>query len=521
MEMPAMPGSSGCRLSATDAGFLYLERKEIPLHMAAVAVFDGPIDFEEFVASVDSKLPLIPRYRQVVRMPSYNMGYPTWEDDPHFDIRRHIFRVEVDPPGGQAELEALAGRVLTPLMDRSKPLWDYHVVEGLRDGRGALIARLHHSMADGISGASLLRLILGPGEGNEPEPVSPAEPSVPKAPAATPSLAGAVASAIETSLQGLMAAQQALLNLTETLLGQGASSSMNTAVELLSEFARSVERLPFNKPCGGERKFCCAELELSDVLAVRHAAGGTVNDVILTVLTRALARYVKLHGETVTNRLVRVVCPVNLRQVDPHGGTGNEISFLPVALPMDVPQPLEMLHAVSTRTEAMKRLRAADMVGLAAACIAAAPPVLQELFWKGISQVTLPLPLFNIICTNVGGLSAVPLFATGRRMIACYPQVPTGYEMGIGCAVHSYAGKLFFGLIADSQAAPDVGRLRDFLYVAFRELCAASGVKRTRQTRTRRPREKKTSSEELKTAPMEPAVADAAPAPVVRYEAVA
>ena len=138
------------RLSGADAAFLYLERKEIPLHIACVSVFEGAIPYDEFVANIDSKLHLIPRYRQIAVAPPFNIGYHTWEWDPNFDIHRHIFRVRLEPPGGEAELEALAGRIFSPLMDRSKPLWDIHVVEGLKGGRGALIPRVHHSLADGI-----------------------------------------------------------------------------------------------------------------------------------------------------------------------------------------------------------------------------------------------------------------------------------------------------------------------------------------------------------------------------------
>ena len=225
------------------------------------------------------------------------------------------------------------------------------------------------------------------------------------------------------------------------------------------------------------------------------------------MLTRALARYTKLHKESVVNRFVRIVCPVNLRRGQ-EGTAGNELSFLPVALPMDVQNPVQMLQAVSARTAAMKRGKTADMVAVAASCIAAAPPALQELFWQGISQITLPLPLFNIICTNVGGLSPVPLYAAGRRMIASYPQVPTGYELGIGCAVQSYAGKLFFGLIADEHVAPDVDRLRDFLYVSFRELYRAAHIKKSPQVRSRRAKWKPAGPE-----PMKPPEPVAQPAP--------
>src|SRR5215469_7130707 len=147
-------------LSGADAAFLYLERKEIPLHIACVTVFDGTIPFDEFLAKIDSKLHLIPRYRQIAVAPPYHVSYPTWEWDPHFDIRNHVLHVRLDPPGDEAQLSELAGRILSQVMDREKPLWDIHVVEGLDGGRGALIPRVHHALADGISGAALLNVIF-------------------------------------------------------------------------------------------------------------------------------------------------------------------------------------------------------------------------------------------------------------------------------------------------------------------------------------------------------------------------
>jgi diacylglycerol O-acyltransferase len=212
---------------------------------------------------------------------------------------------------------------------------------------------------------------------------------------------------------------------------------------------------------------------MADVKAIREAVGGRVNDVILAVLTRALARYVKLHGQSTVNRFVRIVCPVNLRKPGQEESLGNQISFMPVALPMGVRDPVESLRAVAARTETMKSSGAATLLGLVAAGIAKAPPPLQALFWWGLPEVIFPVPILNMICTNVPGPS-VPLYALGRRMIAAYPQVPTGYELGVNVAVASYDGKLFFGLIADAQVASDVNRLRDFLYVSFQELKRAA-----------------------------------------------
>ena len=478
------PAARTC-LSPADAAFLYLERKEIPLHIASVSIFESAIPFKEFVASIRSKLHLVPRYRQIAVTPAWNLGLPTWEDDPRFDIRQHIFRKTVDPPGGEKELEALAGHIFSGLLDRKKPLWDIHVVDGLKDGRGAIIWRMHHALADGVSGTGILKVMLDSTPNRSRVRRSPRyRPARPPAPDSTKD---SIFDTVRNSLEGLLALENGLLGFAETLLDDQKRNEVKGLLEILPELAASVERLPFNKPCTGERKFCWAELNLADLQAVRKAVGGTLNDIVLAVLTRALARYVKLHGESVVNRFVRIVCPVSLRQGNQDEGLGNRISFLPVALPMDVRNPIRMVQSVRTRTETMKRSGAANLVGLAASWIAAAPAPVQALLWGGIPDIILPVPLMNMICTNVS-CSPVPLYAVGRRMIASYPQVPIGYDLGVGCAVQSYDGKLFIGLVADAFAAPDVGRLRDFIVLSFEELCKSAQSKKARGRTVAKPR---------------------------------
>jgi diacylglycerol O-acyltransferase / wax synthase len=475
--MARKPPEPSRTLSGADAAFLYLERKEIPLHIACVSVFDGPIPFDQFLAKIDSKLHLIPRYRQIAVTPPYHVGYPTWEWDPHFDIRNHVFRVRLNPPGGEWELSELAGRILSQVMDRNKPLWDIHVVEGLKDGRGALIPRVHHALADGISGAALLNVILDP----TPEAslaITKRRYRVPRKQAKSQnSLADALSNAVRSTLENLLAAEAGLVSMARGLLTSPMRDGLEGLVSLLPELAASVERLPFNRPCSGERRFCWVEFSFADVQAIRAVAGTSVNDVVLAVLARAVARYLQLHRQSVNHRYVRVVCPYSLRRNDHGQSLGNQISFLPVALPLDIRDPLEILKAVAYRTRIMKGARAADLVALAAAWLGSAPPALQSLFWRNIPLIPLPLPLLNMICTNVPG-SPVPLYSVGRRMIASYPQVPTGYELGIGCAAQSYDGKIGFGITSDTDAAPDAHRLRDFLRVSFAELCRAAGVKK-------------------------------------------
>ena len=376
-------------------------------------------------------------------------------------------------------MEALAGRVLTELLDRNKPLWEILVVDGLKDGRGALIVRVHHSLADGVSGASLLKLLFDDSAAGSPAPRR-RRYRVPE-PAPALSLADAVGNAIQSALDNLIAAESLLVNLAKSLTGGPPANGFADLAGVLPDLAKPIERLPFNKPCTGDRRFCWAELDLGHALAVRTTLGGTVNDVILTVVSRALGRYVKAHKQTVGKRMVRIICPVSVRTSEDDGALGNRITFLPVSLPMDIADPAQNLREVAAKMVVMKRSHAADLVSLAGFGIGAVPPAAQALFWSAISQITLPFPLFNIICTNIPG-SPVPLYSAGRRLLASYPHVPTGYDLGINIAVHSYDGRLFFGLTSDSHVAPDANRLRDFLYVAFRELCEAAGIKKTEAT---------------------------------------
>ncbi len=502
-------------LSSVDAAFLYLERPELPLSIASVSVFDGPIPLEPFVKLLERKLPLIPRYRQRVVMPPFNVGLPAWEDDADFDIRRHVIPARLERPGGDAELEAFAGRLLSSTMDRGKPLWDVHVLSGLKGGRGALIWRLHHALADGVSGAGLLSVFLDKTRRPSRAAVTTEGPHH-KHGVFRPGLGGIIAGAVDSTVQGLAMAEKGVLGFAQSLLSGRMQTGLGELRALLPELAVSVERLPFNKPCGSERKFCWADVNLAEAQAIREAVGGTLNDVILTAVTRALAQYVKLHGESAVNRFVRIVCPVSLRNGDHHGDhhghqngeqageLGNQISFLPVALPLDVRNPVRLMQAVTERMRVMKHAGAAGWVALLAACIAAMPTPLQALLWRGLPELILPVSLFNLICTNVPG-SPVPLYAVGRKMIASYPQVPTGWDLGVGCAVQSYDGKLCFGLIADAQAAPDVRRLRDFICESFAELRDAAGVKPAKP-QSRIPPRPKARTRRPKTAKAEPSL---------------
>ena len=262
----------GRRCSGIDAAFLYLERKEIPLHIAAVCIFESELPFKEFVRAMDSRLHLLPRYRQVIVDPPFHLGYPSWQDDPDFDIRHHISQVRVKAPGGQAELEALASGILSQVMTRDKPLWDIHLVRGLEGGRGAAVVRIHHALADGVAGAAILKIML------DPTPAIPKPGRKPRhcpqpAPEASHSIIDALASAVRTSLDGMISAESVMLEISKALGQEKTQEALQKVMGIWPELAASSGRFVFNRPCSGERKFCWTEFPFAGVQQIREAAG--------------------------------------------------------------------------------------------------------------------------------------------------------------------------------------------------------------------------------------------------------
>ena len=446
MEMKKpVPSNS---MSPVDAAFLYLERKEIPLHIASVCVFDGPIPFQEFVASINAKLHLVPRYTQIPVIPAWSLGFPTWEEDPRFDIRRHIFQVRLEAPGGEAELQALAGRIFSEVMDRSKPLWDMHLVDGLKDGRGAIILRVHHALADGIAGMELMKVMFDSTPGVDYSTSLP-RPRPRRRKATQHSLAEEVLNTLNSTLGGLFAFEAGLLGFAETLLRGKSQSDVKGLLNVLPEFAASVERLPFNKPCTGERKFCWTEFSINDVQAVREAAGGTVNDVILAVIAGALRVLLASRGEELG--LVTASVPVSVRRVATGGQLGNQVGVMPLALPAG-----SDLAARVARIAAITRQRKTAARGTSAALLG---PVFRLLAPTGVLRWFFNRQrLIHTVATNLHG-PAQPLTFAGAPVRAVIPVPNTTGNVTISFGALSYAGTLQITVLSDPSRAPDVSVL--------------------------------------------------------------
>ena len=492
-------------LSYGDALFLYLEREGMPLNVASVNVFEGIISLKACTRFIESKLPLIPRYLQRVVSPPFNIGLPDWEYDPEFDIRNHVREVTLEQ-GTEVEFKAVAGEILSQMMDRQRPLWDFTLVRGLKGDRTGVVTRMHHCLADGLAGVELLNVLLDPSPEVRPLPKRKMQFHPPRRKPSSTSLLDELISSSSAVAQRVLTAQGELLHVLQQVLaaaGHEAEASdthlqpeaAGEPIPLVSEFARfmpevtgTTQRLPFNIICRGPQKFRWAEIPLAEIKAVKQACGATVNDVVLALVTSAIQRYVELQGVRIRGRLLRIVVPVNVRGNGDAHQLGNRITFLPVTIPLDIRSLRKLVDAIRERMAFLKTAHVAELVGMAGTMLGTIPTAAQVVVGPIVSQ--LPLGLCNIICTNVPG-PAFPLYLLGHKMLRCYPYVPIGGDIGINCAVLTYDGTAYFGFTGDVHAAPDLGRLEKFLTTGFAELRKAVGAGACRRRRAPAIRRKK------------------------------
>lgn len=460
-------------MSAQDASFLYMERPEAPLHIGSIAVFEGEVPYRRVIENIASKIHLIPRYQQRVVPAPFNIGHPTWEWDPDFDLSRHVFRVSINPPGTDAQLMELAAKLFEGQLDRDRPLWEIHMIEGLQGSRTAMLSKVHHCLVDGVSGIELLMILLDVSPNPAPPLPAPAQERPPIPPAAN-RFVDAIFDNIAAELERWSDLQKSAVDSIVT--GESRTRTALRSLEASQPYLMTpVTKAPFNKPLTGERTLASSEISFAEIRGIRAACGGTVNDVVLTVLSGALGRYLEAHGEDTQDRTMRILAPVNVRREDERGNLGNRVSMLLVEVPVGMRDPVARLKAITERTETLKRQNVAAGTDIIAEAIGSVPPFFQAM--AGL----LPQPpntLANMVCTNVPG-PMIPLYSVGHLMLAHYPCVPLAWEMGVGCGVTSYNQKLYFGLMGDPNAAPDVNRLKEFLEQAFVELRSGAGVARS------------------------------------------
>ncbi|HEX2909559.1 MAG TPA: wax ester/triacylglycerol synthase family O-acyltransferase [Chloroflexia bacterium] len=462
------------RLSSLDAEFLYLEKKEAPLHVGSTVIVDGEIAFEDFKQLISSKLPLLPRYRQKVVPAPFSVGHPTWENDPNFDINRHIFHRHLEAPGSMEQLRALFNRIMSKMLDRQKPLWEVYLIDGLEGNRTAIITKIHHAMVDGVAGVELMNVSYDTSPNPTPPPtVAASIPPAPKPYSFTQNYLEGLLDSTEEAVKSWNTVQRGLLDLAESLLRDSGRPLVRATADTLSSLSAPVSLMPFNQPLSGQRDVAWGEFPVERVSAIRAALGGTANDVILTIVARAVSRYLELHHQKTSGATLRIMVPVNMRGNEKHPAPGNSVSVMPPEIPMDIKNPLELYTFVNKKINELKEGRISDEANLLAALLGTVPP--SVLATVGALAET-PVPFYNIVCTNVPG-PRVPLYALGKRITHFYPYVPVAYAVGLTCAILSYDHKFFFTLIADARALPDLNQqFKPLLEESFAELSQAAGV---------------------------------------------
>ncbi len=455
-------------MSVQDAAFLHIENGNNPMHIGSVAVLEGPAPaYGDLVRLIAGKLPLVPRYRQKVRFAPGGVGRPVWVDDPHFQILYHIRHTAVPPPGSRDELRNLAGRLFAQMLDRSKPLWEIWMVEGLRHGRWAVISKVHHCMVDGVSATDLLTVMF---DSTAASPAKP--PPVEWAPEPEPGTLTVTTHAVLRTIGdplGRLRDFSGALQFTagpRTRLAEGA-----VLLRSLAEWSkRSATSL--NGPIGPHRRWSWAEAGLDDVKIVRDGLGGTVNDVVLAAITAGFRALLLHRGEGVTNRVVRTLVPVSVRSDSERGTYNNRVSGIFPGLPVSIADPGERLTAIAGQLSMLKGSKQAVAGDALVKLAGFAPPMLLSLGARLAART--PQHALQTVTTNVPG-PQFPLFVVGRRMVYSYPYVPIMGSVRISIAIFSYCGRLFFGITGDYDTVTDIDVLRDGIEAGMRELVVAAG----------------------------------------------
>jgi WS/DGAT/MGAT family acyltransferase len=456
------------RLSGLDSSFLHLEHDSAHMHVAGVTVFEGTApSYEELVEQITLRLHLVPRYRQRLAFVPFNQGRPVWVDDPHFKPTYHVRHTALPRPGGEEQLKRLAGRVFSQPLDRTRPLWELWLVEGLAEDRFAVLSKTHHALVDGISGVDIATVLFDAA----PHPMPVAAPDHEWIPRPLPSDAQLLADALlertiapAEIVRGIRAAFRGPRTIArkagETLVAVGAMAWAGL---------RPAPPSPFNVKIGPHRRFTWLRSELADFKAVKNALGGTVNDVVLAVVAGALGRYMRLHGEPTDGVVLKAMVPMSTRADVERGALGNRVTAMWAPLPVGMTDPVERLREISEAMRGIKESGQAVGAEVLTRISGFAPPTIMA----QAARLQARQRVFNLVVTNVPG-PQMPLYMLGRELESIYPMVPLAQNTALGIAIMSYNGQLNFGLTADYDALPDVETLVEELRSSIEELLSAA-----------------------------------------------
>ena len=455
------------RLSAIDVSFLYMETRTTAMHVGGVCVLQQPaegFDYERLVELISQRIALVPRYRQKVRFVPGRLAGPVWVDDEDFDVTYHVRRSALPKPGSDAQLRDLVGRLMSRQLDRTRPLWEIYLVEGLAGDRVGIVTKTHHAMVDGISAVDIGTVILDVTP--QPREVPPDDWHPSGEPGSAALVLGAVADLVKRPLQAVDVARAAAGDARHTV-GKVAGVA-GGVLSSLATVARPAPDSPLNVRIGEQRRFGMARTSLDDYKRIRKAHGGTVNDVVLATVAGALRAWLMTRGEVVTSTTsIRAMVPVSVRGEHGVHAPGNRISSYFVDLPVGEANPVMRLAQVSIAMRGHKESGQSVGAETIMQLSGFAPPTLHSLGARAASGFTRRL--FNLVATNVPG-PQLPLYAAGARMLEMYPVVPLAKGQALSVGVTSYDGGVFYGLNADRDAMPDVDVISGLLEESLAEL---------------------------------------------------
>jgi diacylglycerol O-acyltransferase / wax synthase len=474
-----MAQEHGDRLSAIDASFLHQESATTHMHVGAVLVFEGPPpSYEDFCNQIRSRLHLVPRYRQKLAFPPIETGRPLWVDDASFNLEYHVRHTALPAPGSEEQLKALAARIHSQQLDRSKPLWETWLVQGLEDNRFAVISKTHHALVDGISGVDLITVLFDATPVPQPLP----HEGEPWAPQSEPS-------GLDMAARGLRGLASTPVHLAGRALAAAAHptttlDSARVAAEGLGEIVwaglNPAPDTPLNVDIGPHRRLALVRCELEDFKLVKNTFGGTVNDVVLAVVTGALRDWLQTRGVRTEGLELRALVPVSIRGSEQHGQLGNQLAVMRGPLPVYVEDPVARLRVVKAAMDGLKESKQAVGAEVLTSMQNFAPPTILA----QASRLNFSTRLFNLLVTNVPG-PQFPLYVLGRELQDLFPVAFLPKRHALAIAIMSYNGGMDFGLLGDYDQLGDIEHVGDGLERSLGELLSAAKARKRPKAKAR------------------------------------
>lgn len=451
------------------------------MHVASTSLFEGPApSYPEFRDHLESRLHLVPRFRQKLRFVPFGQGRPVWVDDPQLNLDYHVRHTALPSPGSEEQLRNLAARIFSQRLDRSKPVWEMWLVDGVEGGRFAVIGKSHHCLVDGVSGVDISTVLYD--LETEPESKPPPDTWIPSPEPTDAQLLADALLARATSPREMVRGPRALLRAPRRVVGE-----MIDTLESAGAFASAglaAPASPFNVDIGPYRRFAIVRASLAEMKRIKNEAGGTVNDVVLAAVTGALGRYLRERGFSTRDLELRAMVPISVRAADERGALGNRVSAMMATLPIWCEDPLQRLAVIGASMGDLKSSRQAVGAQILTDLADFAPPTIMG----QASRLQSRQRWFNLVVTNVPG-PQFPLYLLGRQLLEIFPMVPLAKRQAVCFGIMSYNGTINFGLTADYDAMSDLDALAGDLEASLAELSEAAEAEaepaRARQTQAK------------------------------------